>query len=182
MPASLHPDMHYPGTQHPIPSITPPTGTNPGYILYLRVDYTRHDDGTISWGYNFISGIYPMGPGIGDFITQIQNNWVNDQNRITGIPIDGPVVDTPEYVIFAIDKNGLGKFNLGYQYGPVSTSCDSGDYFNYVKVRDDTGATSPCHIVYFRAKLSDSDRTDGFNLNLDIGPIDPDIRNTGHGH
>lgn len=189
------------GTPNPIqPANPPPPGSSPGKILYLSVHYTQNADGSLDGGYSYmaISGIYPLGNGIGDFIWDIQNQQVNVANRISPVTLQSNppavVVEDNCYIIFAIDPNGDAKFTAA---NPVKTDdARAGEYFNLVPVSDiSSNPNSACHIVYFNAKSpthngsQDPAVADCFNLYLDVtladgttqtGKIDPDIKNTGH--
>lgn len=156
-----------------------PGSLSPTNILYLKIDY---NNSTFTWAYNFMSGTYPLGNGIGDFITAIQDNTLTDANRISPIPDDGtPVIQDACYVLFALDPGAGGTYKLATPPVAVTTSSNyPDDYFHLVTVSDPE--TSNCYFAHFKA-TSPSHTTEGidyFNLNLESGTIDPDIKNTGH--
>jgi hypothetical protein len=178
-----------PGAIIPIKTISlAPAGSTPSTILYLLVDYIENTDGSLTGQYTYdsISGTYPLGSGIGDFIEAVQNDDIDRSNRIDPVPSGGPpVVECPSYIVFAVDSSGDASFDTSKFVQTDDSTAN--EYFNVIPVYSVPGnSSSNCYIVYFRC-ISPSARgqlgnADGFNLYFNNGIIDPDIQNTGHPH
>jgi len=170
-------------------------GPYPGVIVYLKYDYSS-SSGTLSGSYDYTeSGTFPVpAGGISAFTDLIRQ----DQTLPNGTPFPPgsiPVITDPSYVVFAIDGPACFRKNLD---AITTDDAVQSEYYNLTYVLDDgttfpgnnlQGITytdqSPCHIMYFSA-ISPSTKgkqgqTDGFNLYMNIGKIDPYIKNTGHG-
>jgi hypothetical protein len=162
--------------------------------LYIKIDYTVLGDGSLSPGYSYfpISGFYPLGAGIGSFISSIRGGGPDPENQITAVTADVvPTIENPCYVVFSVDLAGPVQFRTDTP--GVSTDDDTDyEYFNLKLAADDPSNPSPNHIAYFRA-ISPStsgyyDDPDSFNLYLNVvqngttkaGTIDPAVKNTGH--
>jgi hypothetical protein len=199
MPTMRRINLVHGGTQYPIPTIAPPTNSDAKDVLFLKVLFTA-TNGVLSPNYQYssISGTYRLPTTIQDFLYgACRNTYPQRISPITSS--DGiPVVRWPSYVAFTIEGNVpaefKGRVSSDINNSPCTTSDSTpNEYFNLGYYLDDDTvydpsdpSDSPCHFVFFNAispsangKLNPS-QTDGFNLNLDIGPIDPDIRNTGH--
>jgi hypothetical protein len=192
----MNPLLVNPNANNTINTITPPAGSSPANILYLKVTYSLSDTGDAFASYNYdtnYSGIYPLGSGIRSFVKNLAN--IDPQDRLGLLPaasgqgqIPIPVIEDPCYIIFAVDPNGLAHFVTN---NAVKTDDDTAaEYFNLNAVQDSNLKYST---VYFRA-ISPSvngyyDDVDSFNLYFNIdqesggavpGTIDPAIKNTGH--
>lgn len=171
-------------------------GSNPGVVVYLKFNYLS-SNGSVSGNYDYTkSGTFPVPTGgisaFTDLIRQGQTPQGGTQFPAGSIP----VITDPSYVIFAIDGPAYFRKNLD-----AITTDDSVqyEYYNLTYVLDD-GSTlsgnnlqpivnppsSPCHIMYFSA-ISPSTKgqqgqLDDFNLYLNLGKIDPCVKNNGRGH
>jgi len=166
------------------------------FIVYLKVNYSSSNGSNLSGTYDYSqSGTFalPSG-GLSAFTDLIREG----QTPTGGTPFPAgsiPVITAPSYVVFAIGGPGNFRKNLD-----AVTTDDSvqGEYYNLTYVLDD-GTTfpgnnlhtitytdqSPCHIMYFSATSPSTKGQQGlpddFNLYLNLGKIDPSVKNTGHG-
>jgi hypothetical protein len=165
-------------------------------VLYLKIICHQSANGlTAEYDYTqsgYVSGV----TDITNFCANVIDMGTNYQapHLLSDYP---PLITTACYVVMAIDMFGTGKFR---KTKDAATTDDAtlGEYFNLMHYQDDyqsfkgndllpigyAPTTADCHMVYFNAIYGSTQGgmgyADHFNLYLNIGILDPDIRNPGH--